>query len=243
MKKSLFTATLIAVSGVAANAGTIFLYNADPDNNAGTPAPSMASQGWGTVNIDGQTTAATFANPGTTTGGAQAWVLDDTGPTGNTVTGNQSNIVFMDLSPALVTSMNADGFTLTMNFEQKSNGSFDGIGLNYDGVNSQFGFTANRREANNGPGAGLHSDVINWDTITFSDNHDSAFQGGNNDANWIGATAGGMRIFFGDNTRNSVGFNLAITSVTLTTDSVPEPSSALLLGAGALGFILRRRRK
>ncbi len=231
-------ALAVCLVATTSHAGVIILYDADPDNDAGTPAPDpVATYGWEISNLDGQVPAATFSNAGTTTGGAQAWILDDTGPIGNTTTGNQSNNLHYDIAPATVDILDASDFTLTVEFEQLSDGSFDGLGYHHDGVDDDFGLTGSVRMGAT-PADGLNTSVFSWDGTTLTSPNPIS---GNSSGFWTGFN-GGLRVFFGDNTRNSVAFNLAITKVTLEGSQIPEPTSLALASMVLIGMVVRRRR-
>lgn len=231
----------LTISTIAAHAGTILLYAADPDSNAGTPAPDMTSQGWSLVNLDGQTPGTAFSTTGSTNGGAPAWILNDTSfPTG---TGpGQSNAMVYDIDSALAGQLDIAGFTLTINLEQLNSGSFVGVGLNNDTVDLFNVGTPDRRYGQT-PASGLQTITYRFDGTTFTPNTGAgtSTSGGATSNFWVGPEDGGFRIFMGDNTRNGSNFNLAITSVTLESSAIPEPSSATLLGLAGLGLLRCRR--
>jgi len=233
------TIATIALTIMAANAGTIVLYDADPDNNAGTLAPDPTTVGWSSFRVNGGSPSAGWGTAGTNTAGDQAWIINDTGSTGSAAL-NQGGMIVFDITPATVQLLNGSDFTLTMEYEVLSGGGgFHGMGFNHDGTNNAFGRSADTRWATNSPAAGVRTDVFSWNGTTFTNGGN--FGPASSNAFFAGDDAGEMRVFFGDNTVNSSTFNIAITSVTLESSAVPEPSSTALLGLGGLALILRRR--
>ena len=230
--KLLLGLTLAAALALSSSsqALTLTLYDADPDNSAATPAPDPTTVGWFIDNVSGFTPNAGFSTAGTTTGGAQAWILNDAGPTG--AGPNQNNRLGYSLSPFTIDQMDSGGFTLTMEFEQRSTGAFVGIGYNHDGADNDIGLTASSRYGQN-PAIGLQSFTYSWDGITFTPNPGAAGPA-NFSTFWGGATPGGGMVFFGDSSSNTALMNLAITKVTLDgPDLNPvEPGATVNLTTG-----------
>lgn len=232
---------LTSLSSIPASAATIKLYDADPDNDIMTPAPDPTTMGWGIINTAGGTSpSAGFSNPGSTTGGAPAWILNDAGLTGaaGRDAGNQANTLYYDLDASMVTAMHAYGFTLTFTFEQLATptaGGVVGIGVDND-VDNDFGLTTSSRFLNTPPVAtGLQTLVYSWDGTSLTTPAGSSLSTAGSDVipYWVGPNDGGMRIFFADNSQNNSRFNMAITNVTL--EAVPEPAAYLMMSLGMLG--------
>ena len=133
--------------------------------------------------------------------------------------------------------------SLGITLEQLSTGSFVGIGLNNDSIDT-FNAGIPDRRFGQSPDAGLQTITYTYDGTALTPNTGAGLStgGGQTSDFWVGSNDGGFRIFLADNSRNSSGFNLALQSVTVESNVIPEPSSIALLGLGGLALIRRRRK-
>lgn len=93
------------------------------------------------------------------------------------------------------------------------------------------------------PYAGKQFAIYWFESLTGTQTTDGADYGFYRDTGWILPSTSGTYGFTSTPTGTDYLQNTAAQTASLTVGTVPEPSRAVLLGFGALGFLARRRRK
>lgn len=196
-----------------------------------------------------RTLAATLVTFGSLVGGANAAINIHVVEDGSfvTISSTGGSIDTTGLSMGSVSSFGPDLF--------HGNFSADGV-TESSGSVAQFTSGSSTITRSNSPGwtSGSGSSDVSFSeglaTILLSEFSatnimlsDGAVVGNNNIAAFSATTTEPRTLAdIGYTVNESVTYSWAADSITLTTSPIPEPSSALLIGLGALGLVTRRRR-
>ncbi len=262
-----YVMTTFAATTLAANAATVIsLYDA----GTGASADDPRNQGWifrevtaigsdssGDGIIDNSVTQGNANHgPVITEGGPNAGVGENAWQLRDRNGGGSYNLpqFAYQLDADTTTSMNDNGFTLTVAIENVGSGGGVWFGVRDPqenaGASGMFGRTASSRTAFTSGASNddsIHTLTLTWDphagTMTRAIDGGvgvATTWGGSTSSNYIGSVDGGSQLLIdsGSGTPVTAGWNLVSAELSI----VPEPSSAALIGLGGLALILRRRK-